>query len=210
MPKIPNIFEEELRSHTPARLDGDLLARLTASAEGTQTDLSNDDVEFEAFLGAVKPRAIPTALKDSLLSSIGDTPFAVDEKIVLFHKSTKATSTRRGSFLRYNVAAAAAVALLGTIAALMVPHPDGGKDKMAAGESPIENPAATGVAIETNFTRDSYKTRDEGVFWRSKNQPNRHIRLEFTDKVTMKNRKGEVFQFERPRYEDVIIPEKID
>lgn len=210
MPKIPNIFEEELRSHKPVPLDVEFLARLTASAEGTQTEPAEEDREFERLLKTVKPRAIPAALKDTLLASISDTPFSVDGKIVLFHKSAKAASTARRVFPRSNIAAAAAVALLGSIAALMVPQPDAGEDAVVT-----EIPVRTENALNASFTPDSIgrdlsETRDEGVIWRGKNQPHRVLRLTYIDKVTMKNEKGESYEVKRPRHEYVIIPEKID
>jgi len=210
MPKIPTIFEQELRNQAPARLDGVFLDRLTACAEGTAADMPEADVEFAAMLGGVKPRPLPSAFHASLLDAIGETPFSLDGKIVLFHKQSKPGPAKVRSFRRFNFAAAAAVALLGALAAFMVPGGNGGKKTAENGKPGTANPILNSHFSPASYGRNLSETRDEGVIWRGKNQPHRVWRLTFTDKVTMTNGKGETYQEERPRYEFVIIPEKID
>lgn len=211
MPKIPTIFEQELRNQAPARLDGALLERLTACAEGSQTEIPEEDREFAARLAAAKPRAIPTALQSSLLEAIGDTPFALDGKIVLFNKQSKPGPAKLPSFRFPNIAAAAAVALLGALAALMVPG-QGGRETVEADNTNLHPaaPIANSHFAPASYGRNLSETRDEGVIWSGKNQPHRVLRLTYTDKITMKNDKGETIQVERPRHEYVLIPEKID
>ncbi|QTN34274.1 hypothetical protein HZ994_18755 [Akkermansiaceae bacterium] len=218
MPDIPDIFVEELRSKAPALPDAAFLDRLTACAEGTGLELSSEDAAFGLALAAVKPRPLPAAFHASLLSAVGETPFAVDEKIVLFHKQSKAGLEKVRRFPRLNVAAAAAVALLGALTAFMIPWGGAGKatagnGKPAVGKT-IPN-ASPNTHPDPNFVPAGYgrnlsETRDEGVIWRGKNQPHRVWRLTFTDMVTLKNEKGETYQVEKPRHEYVIIPEKID
>lgn len=211
MPKIPTIFEQELRNQAPARLDGAFLDRLTACAEGTQTEMPEEDREFAALLAAVRPRPIPTALQASLLEAIGETPFALDGKIVLFNKQSKPGPAKLQSFRIPNIAAAAAVALLGALAAFMVPG-ESGSETVEAGNPNLRPaaPIANSHFAPASYGRNLSETRDEGVIWSGKNQPHRVLRLTYTDKVTMKNDKGETIQVERPRHEYVLIPEKID
>ena len=211
MPKIPSIYEQELRNHTPARLDDAFLDRLNACAEGTETDLTEEDAEFAELLAAMKPRALSAPFQASLFAATDGTPFAVDEKIVLFHKQSKASLTKPRSFNRFNLAAAAAVALLGATAAFMVPHDNRGGDTASSNDKPVTiNPALNSHFAPASYGQNLSETRDAGVIWRGKNQPHRVLRLTYTDKVTMKNAKGETIQVEQPRYEYVIIPEKID
>ncbi|MDE0835291.1 MAG: hypothetical protein OSA84_02940 [Akkermansiaceae bacterium] len=212
MPRIPSIFEQELRNASPAVPDEAFLARLTACAEGRHTELSEEEMKFGELLRATKPRDIPAAMKNSLLAAIGDAPFAIDEKIVLFNRSAAPSPGRAKTrwFNHRNIAAAAAVALFGGGAALLIPGTDDGNKQTAAGY-----PGSGGGAFESHFAPASYgrnlsETKDEGVIWRGKNQPHRVLRLKYIDKVTMKNDKGETFEVERPRFEYVIIPEKVD
>lgn len=209
MPNIPTIFEQELRNHTPAPLDAQFLDRLTACAEGTFTELSDGDEEFESLLGAVNPRPLPSALQASLAATLDGTPFAVDEKIVLFHGSAKAGHGKSRDFRRFNIAAAAAVALLGAAAAFMVPQAN------RAQTAERVNPPASGTVSSANVAPAAYgrnlsETRDEGVIWHGKNQPHRVWRFTHMENVTTTNADGETIRIQRPHYEYVVIPEKID
>jgi len=216
MSSIPTNTEQELSNLNPAGLEEDFLARLTACADGTHANLSDDEVAFEIRLLTLRPRAIPSALQNSLLFKLGDTPFAVDEKIVLFSmpsRGTGATGNKKSAY-RFNVAAAAAVALLGSFAALMVPAETGKELSAQAGDG-RESPSAPIIPVPSlvapaGFNRNISETRDEGVIWRGKNQPHRVLRLTYTDQVTAKDAAGNPVVKAQPRVEYVIIPEKID
>lgn len=216
MSRIPTITEQQLGNLNPAGLNGDFLARLTAGAEGTLAILSEDETAFGNQLRALRPRTIPASLHASLLETLGDTPFAVDGKIVLFNKpapGTVAVGKTRTTF-RFNLAAAAAVALLGSIAAFMVPAGTA-KDQsadIAAAPEPIIAPVSPlpSLVAPAGFQRNLSDTRDEGVVWRGKNQPHRVFRRTYMDKVTMIDADGNPATVERPRVEYVIVPEKID
>ena len=209
MPEIPNIFEQELRNQSPARLDAEFLDRLTACAEGTFTELADADAGFESLLGAVKPRPLPAAFQTSLSAALDGIPFAVDEKIVLFHGSAKAAPRKSHGFRRFNIAAAAAVALLGATAAFMVPQ--GARTETAESTPPPSGTVDSANFAPAVFGRNNLsETRDEGVIWRGKNQPYRVKRLTYMENVTTKNADGETIQVLRPRHEYIVIPEKID
>ncbi len=216
MSRIPTITEQELSNLNPAGLDEDFLARLTACAEGSHESLSDDEAAFEARLRALRPSPISGALQASLLDSLGDAPFAVDEKIVLFNKSSSATVAVGGkkSAFRFNVAAAAAVALLGSLAAFMIPaetkkvQSADTKDTPESFSAPFT--AAPSLVAPASFNGTPSETRDEGVIWRGKNQPHRVLRMTYMDKVFVLDAVGNPVSVERPRFEYVIIPEKID
>jgi hypothetical protein len=212
MSKIPTINEQRLANLNPTGIDEDFLSRLTASAEGIYADLSEDEAAFESKLRAIRPTTIPPGLSTLLLDTLGDTPFAVDGKIVLFNKAASgvfAAGKPKRSFTS-SLAAAAAVALLGAIAAFMVPTdaPDvqvNTEDVSTPYKAPTSSPVAP-----VGFQRNLSDTRDEGVVWRGKNQPHRVLRLTYTDHVTVKDADGNPVRIERPRVEYMIIPEKID
>ncbi|MGJ8643210.1 MAG: hypothetical protein ACSHX9_07360 [Luteolibacter sp.] len=221
MSEIPSSEEQELSKLSPAALDEGFLARLTASAEGTAVELSPEEMDFEANLRRMKPRNAPSALSNSLLDTLSEAPFAVDEKIVLFNgKSRNETKTGKNNIFRFNIAAAAAVALLGSIAAFMVPQNSGTTPLTV---SNISSPASLEeVAVpyvppseSQNFSTASFdttlsETKDEGVVWSSAFQPQRIMRFTYTDEVTVENQEGQKVQVKQPRVEYVIIPEKVD
>lgn len=216
MPRIPNITEQQLTNLNPSGLDDDFLARLAACAEGSLTNLSEEEAAFENQLRAIRPRTIPGKLHSSLLDTLGDASFAVDDKIVLFNKSAsgKPGAGKARNAFRFNLAAAAAVALLGSLAALMLPA--GTTKEQSADNAPTREPFIAPVApgsslvAPAGFQRNLSETRDEGVVWRGKNQPHRVLRLTYMDKVTVTDADGNPVIKEQPRVEYVIIPEKID
>lgn len=209
MSRIPTIDEQRLANLKPAGLDEDFLARLAASAEGNYADLSADEKAFENELFVMRPAPVPSGLSDLLLDTLREAPFAVDGKIVLFNKpvSGSVAAGRQRRVFPTSLAAAAAVALLGAVAALMVPAeaPDD-----QAGAGPVPPPFNDPVASPVGFHRNLSDTRDEGVVWRGKNQPHRVLRLTYTDHVTVEDADGNPVRTERPRVEYMIIPEKID
>lgn len=216
MSKIPTITERELSNLNPTGLDDDFLSRLTACAEGTHVQLFDEEAAFEARLRALRPRSIPNALRSSLLDALGDTPFAVDDKILLFNKPSNGASVtgQKKSALRFNIAAAAAVALLGSLAALMVPAETKHVQTAVTGDkseslSPPFTTAPSMIA-PASFNRNPSETRDEGVIWRGKNQPHRVLRMTYMEKVTVLDAAGNPAIVEKPRFEYVIVPEKID
>ena len=216
MSRIPTITEQELGNLQPTGLDEDFLARLTACAEETQLELSEDELAFESRLRAIRPRTIPSALQSSLLDVLGDTPFSVDEKIVLFNKSSSATvmAGKKWSAFRFNIVAAAAVALLGSLAAFMVPGEIRNVEKSVTSNVSASFPAPLTPAPElvapASFNPNPSVTQDQGAIWRGKNQPNRVLSRTYMDQVLSKDADGNPIIELRPRVEYEITPEKID
>lgn len=222
MSKIPSILERELKSMRPRELDQAFLSRLTACAEESFTSLSEEETDFESQLRAIAPRNAQASLQAKLLDSIGDAPFSVDEKIVLFNRSrqapTQAAPAKRNKIIRLNFAAAAAVALLGALTALMLPTANPGAAPLAVASAETGNivPAPphsspnTAPAVFNRYNRNLTETSDEGVFWHTENQPYRVYRQSYTDRVTQENAAGETIERKQPHIEHVLIPEKID
>ena len=217
MSKLPSALERELSGLKPRSLDNTFLDRLVACAEGTDTVVSQSDESLAESLGEIRPAALTISANDKLLAEIGDTPFHVDEKIVLFNKSNRNTPVaKRSNILRFHLPAAAAVALLGTLAAFMVPSgnaPANGTAGVSPAEQPTfptASPSALSNYAPASFGRNLSDTRDEGVIWENNIQPHRVMRFTYMDKVTLKNDKGESIEVEQPKFEYVVIPEKID
>lgn len=214
MSKIPTIAEQKLADLQPNKLDEDFMARLLASADGSLTELTGAELQFETSLRKFSPPKLSSSFDSALLNILNDTPFHVDEKIVLFHKSASQAKEAPSKFRRFNLGAAAAVALLGSLAAWITPLQDN-KTAATPTERNIEStPSLTNSAPNSfapaGFNRNLSDTRDEGVIWNPSNRPHRVLRFTYMDRVTLKNEKGESIQVEQPREEYVIIPEKID
>jgi hypothetical protein len=218
MPKIPTIAEQQLANLQPGKLDDDFVSRLLASTEGSLTELTAEEIQFENSLRKFAPRNISASQGSALLAILDNTPFHVDEKIVLFHKSTSRVEKPSSKLRRFNLAAAAAVALLGSLAAWITPN----QESTSVNNTPerrIESPVINSPVINSPtpnsfapaaFNRNLSDSRDEGVIWNQANRPHRVLRFTYMDRVTLKNDKGETIQVQQPREEYVIIPEKID
>lgn len=214
MSKIPTIAEQKLANLQPNKLDEDFMSRLLASTDDSQTELTDAERQFETSLRKFSPPKLSSSFDSKLIGILNDTPFHVDEKIVLFHKSTSRASATPSKFRRFNIAAAAAVALLGSLAAWITPAPNSDTVEIAPARviqntSPLTTSAPSSFA-PAGFNRSLNGTRDEGVIWNPSNRPHRVMRFTYTERVTMKNEKGELIQVERPRVEYVVIPEKLD
>lgn len=205
MSEISNITSEQLRDLKPCALDADFLDRLTACAEGYIEDISPDQLVFEAELLSIRPQALPSKFEAQLLHSLADTPFALDDKILLFNRPSSAKQTPANSSIsqRFPLRAVAAVAILGALAAFLIPQ-EGSQDQKITSQSsaniPSANIAAAGIS----------QTSDAGVIWRGGNQPHRVMRRTYMDEVISTNAKGEAIRQAKPHVEYTIIPEKID
>ncbi len=214
MSKIPTIAEQKLADLQPNKLDEDFMTRLLASTDGSLTELTDAERQFETSLRKYSPPKLSSSFDSTLIEILNNTPFHVDEKIVLFHKSTSRAIGTPSKFRRFNIAAAAAVALLGSLAAWITPAPN--KETVAIiPEQAIQQPSPLTTSAPSSFAPAGFNrslsgARDEGVIWNPSNRPHRVMRFTYMDRVTMKNEKGELIQVEQPRVQYVVIPEKLD
>jgi hypothetical protein len=214
MSKIPTIAEQKLADHQPNKLDEDFMSRLLASADGSLTELTDAELQFENRLRKFSPPKLSSSFDTTLINILNNTPFHVDEKIVLFHKATSRTSGTPSKLRRFNLAAAAAVALLGSLAAWITPNQTNNTvantpERIIQQPSAIP-PTAPSSFAPAGFIKNPSNSRDEAVIENSSNRPHRVMPFTYMERVTLKNAKGELIQVERPRVEYIIIPEKID
>ncbi|BCU79735.1 hypothetical protein [Luteolibacter sp. LG18] len=208
-------IEACLASLRPAVPDAALLARLEEAAHGSLVRPTADELRMEALLGNHQPLTLPPDLMRSLENIVAAAPFQVDEKIVMFTKPNAAPEKAR----RYRpMAAAAAVALLGGLTALFMPM-----GKTTSGNGPRvaqSDPAAAmvsgardGVAsasfAPSGYGRDVQDAKDEGVVWKN-GRPYRVMRTTYKEKASFTNAEGKKVEFEQPREELILVPEKID
>lgn len=206
----PSLLEEELRKLQAAPLDEALLARLEASADGTWTELTHEEIRFESFLSQISPAQLPADFMASLESITAGVHFPVNEKIVLFPKGS-ATAKKREH--RPIWGAAAAVALIGAASALLIPTEHAPKAASPQVSNKISPPISANVSqnfVPASFNRGLSEVHDEGVVWKSNNQPHRVVRVVYTDHVTLKDASGRTVEVEQPRVKYMLVPAKTD
>lgn len=112
---------------------------------------------------------------------------------------------RKGNFW----AAAAAVALLGAAAALLVPNR--GADRLAETNSPAAPDVMVGSFAPVNAHRNIINASDEGVVLTNNARPHRAVRLEVVDRIEFRNAAGQKLRVEAsPRVRIVLIPVRTD
>jgi hypothetical protein len=82
-------------------------------------------------------------------------------------------------------------------------------NQSAATSPPITAPASLNL-VPASFNRGLSEVHDEGVVWKSNNQPHTVVRVVYKDLITLKDANGRTFQVERPRIEYMLVPAKTD
>jgi len=196
-------LEAQLSKLTPSPLDSALLERLEACTDGSITTLTPTELQFEASLRKTRPQALPQDLLADLEGIFSGVPFAQNEKVVLFPKSS-AKSGKIARFPRPMWAAAAAVALIGAASALLMPSR---QEQAPIAQASASAPSAP-VKNNSNIVPAGYN--DEGVIWNQNDQPRRVLRVRYDDYILKTDATGKQVKILTPRYEYVLIPEKAD
>lgn len=209
-------LEAELRGMQAAPLDESFLQRLTDAADGTLLELSPTERLIENKLRAHRPAALDLDFLAGLEKIVADVPFPADDKILLFPKAAPARSAPRK--VRPMWSAAAAVALIGAAAALMVPSRNQGNQGVAQLPPSPSTTAPTSLAstpspsnlVPASFNRGISEVHDEGIVWKGNNQPRSLVRIVYKELVTLKDENGRTFQVEQPKVKYVLVPAKTD
>lgn len=210
--KLNAELAEQLKKIILPSLNDDFLNRLVAAADGTDLTTSLTQDTQANKIGSIQPSPLGAGLNSKLLEAIGDAPFHKDEKIVLFNKPNRTTKSRK--IVRFNLAAAAAVALLGCMTALFLP--DQQKSIAENDAKPVSASTQSAQAstnpnfVPASFSRNLSDARDEGVIWRNQAQPLRLLRFTYMDEVQLRDETGKIIQVSKPKFEYVILPENID
>lgn len=207
-PDQPSL-EAGLRELQAAVLDEALLLRLEAAADGSLTQLSHEEILYEAFLRDIPPARIPTDILVEFQAIVREIPFFVNEKIVLFPKANAARKSRPPLPMW---GAAAAVALFGAATAFMIPSnkPVANAISQSSAASTTSSKVTAGNFVPATFNRGLSEVSDEGVVWKSKHQPQSVVRVVYKDIITLKDQNGRTFQVEQPRVEYLLVPAKTD
>ncbi len=206
-------LEAELRALQAAMLDDELLLRLEAAADGTQTQPTREELRFEESLRKHSPAPLSPAFLAQLEAVVHEVPFSVNEKIVLFPKGQQGKQKPAASANRSMWGAAAAVAVIGAISAFMIPAGTAPQNVARQDTSPVSAPVAntdSGNLVPASFNRGVSEVSDEGIVWKSDNQPHSVVRVVYQDRITLKDAQGRTYQVEQPKVKYMLVPAKTD
>ncbi len=208
MPYDPTSLESELRKLRAAPLDASLLERLEDCVSDTMTALDAHELSFERQLQNFAPAALPPAVFAALESKLSAIRFPAQGNIVEFPlKETAAPSRNRGWW-----GAAAAVALTGALAALLVPpHKPDSVLTDNHPHPPVPGPTyADSPFVPAGYNRGLSEASDQGVIWGSNNQAQRVLKVVYMERSTFKDANGRTCEVEQPRVEYILVPAKTD
>jgi hypothetical protein len=210
MTQDPSSLEASLRELQPSALDEELLARLEASTDGTLMEPTPAEIRLESELRKNSPSPLTQDFLAELESIFQGVPFPSEENIVLFPKSPPTLPTPRK---RPMWATAAAVGLIGALAAFMVPTTR--KAPATASHLPDSPQTSPPAAASRNFVPASFdsglsEVHDEGVIWKSNHEPHSLVRVVYKDKITLTDSNGRTVLVEQPRVEYMLVPAKTD
>jgi len=200
-------LEAELRKLRPSGSHDQLIDRLESCALGDWSEPLEAELDLEEKLRAEAPAQLDTALMASLEAICTAIPFPKEKNIVGFPK-TKSLPPRSK---RGQLAAAAAIALLGAATALLIPTKEN-KPSAAAKNAPTNQAARPNNLTLTpaSFKRGLTAASDEGVVWQAKQGPHRVLKFTYQDCATLRDDKGRTYQVEQPRVEYLFVPAKTD
>lgn len=215
-------IEEQLSQLNPDILSSEMLDRMELVMGSAAALSAGDDLmALEARLEQMSPAAVPGDMLTRMCDAMDqwhEHP-ATQENVVSFIPAQK-TAPRflSGGML----AAAAAVAVLGAVAALVLPHisspqsstmADAGPDSQSFTESAFSTPdiASSEITQNATFTSDalSHKvtsTRDRGVIFSEDNTPLRCIRIDYVDQIKITDKEGREIDIKTPGVDFMLIP----
>ena len=227
----PQDFESLLRAHAPNTLPPALLARLERSIEDTLTPASSAPSDHhDATVMAcqqLQPRALTPELLDKCADILNTRAYPLSEKVLLFPKArvashvsaqVRATSAKTTPWTRWG--SIAAVATIGALLALRSPLPS--SDAVASSAVPAAVPSNSTTTpmpttankfagvVTTSFGSGVKHASDEGVMWTPDHHAQRVIRVQYQDKVLVRDAQGIERMLLVPREEYLVVPEKVD
>lgn len=186
--------------------------------------MNHEPQTLERELAALAPSRVPARLLERIEAGIAALPDPAAAKVVPFpapNRPAAPVAARRPAWL----AAAAAVALVGAVAAFLappqrqtataarqapafVPAPVPALERTAS-SAPERKSAAPGGFVPTDSRAGVRDVRDEGLLWTPDHQPLRRVRVEYYQRFTLVNGRGERLEVERPRVEYFLLPLKM-
>lgn len=205
----PSSLEADLCELKASALDDAFLSRLEAAADGTVTQLTREEVQFENLLRGTQPSALSPEFLTTLEGIASKALFSKNENVVPFPARKNPAPAVRS---RPIWGAAAAVALIGAATALLMPIAKQ-PEQTVSQISPLM-PSMPGSSSKTlvpaSFDRDLSGVREEGIVWKTNKQPHSVVRVAYDEKITLKDEAGEIYQVVQPRVQYMLVPAKTD
>lgn len=204
-----NEVEEMLLALRPTALREDVTERMEF-ALGIHDSLGESKRVSDAAFQSIQPVVLNPELQTRLLEIVAHVPFRLNEKVVMF----PAGSQPRPDIHKPNRAwlAAAACAAIGGLAALFIPNQPERVQNVASVLPVQEFPknVRSGNIATTSFGSELEEAEDQGVIWTKDRQPMRVLRIEYQDRVLVRDEHGVERMLNLPREEVILIPEKLD
>ena len=164
----------------------------------------NDELlQLETELAALRPARMPSRLLARIDAGVAALPDATTAKLVPFPiepRRVAARPTARAGWW----AAAAAVALLGSVAALMAPS----RSTPATDDPLVVVPSVTSHFVPADTRAGVREVADQGIVRTNEQQAFRRVRVVYLEHVTLVNERGEKIVIEQPRVEYLLVPEE--
>jgi hypothetical protein len=197
-------IEDLLRSMQPRSLSDGLKNRIDIAVHHAHTQ----DPLHQA-ISSTRPSPLPADLARRLEESLSRIPHPDTRKVVHF----PALREQPAHPAWRKLAAVAAVALLGSASAFLIPNKPPGAP-IAQTPPPARSAAVPTFNAESlvpaGYRRGLSEAKDEGIVWQPQYGPHRRLKLVYRELVTLRDASGRVYQVERPRVEYVLVPAKVD
>ena len=203
-------LEQLIASLKPTGLSDRTLTRLEMAMSG-QLDVDASCSGVETALQSMAPRSLSDASFDKLFGIVENVAFPMNEKVVLFpgaHKQSGEMKHERSSSFAKRIAAIAAVATLGGLAALWTPV--AGDRSVSSADLGLRPQFNQSGIVATSYGSDIETAADEGVIWTEDHQPRRVLRIHYQDRVLVRDQNGVERMLFMPREEVYVVPEKVD
>lgn len=235
-------LESQLASLVPSSITAETTMRMEDAMHNALEQKHDEELQdLETHLGQLAPAGISSDMVTRMAEAMDrwHEYVPLEEKLVPFGDREESTSEKSKGFTHgrkssgYGMfAAAAAVALLGAAAALIMPHmnePSAGgtvADTGISTDQPSVPPRAVVMDSRnlhsvdvTNAPRDAWvepgslshnitNTVDAGVMITRDNVPHRSIRIEYVDRIKVIDEEGREIEINRPGVQYMLIPVK--
>lgn len=218
----------------PAELAASVSAELDHALVDATVDLTDAELkELEAHLELLSPTGLSTDVLMRMTEAMDrwHEHVPVEEKLVQFEQAeavpAQVERTHAATKSGFNIyAAAAAVALLGAAAAIVMPKLNQNTNSGIASGHATSQPSsdidstttpavgATDVFSDTNdawlvpdsLSHNVTHTSDAGVLMSRDNVPHRRIRIDYVDRVIVLDKDGREIEINRPGVQYMLIP----
>lgn len=218
-------LEQQLQSLVPSSVSQDLFVSMEQSmnnAGGEASSIPGDFDNLEVHLEQMAPASMPMDMLDRMERAMDrwHEQVPVEEKVVQFGEDESELESTRKQSGGGMLAAAAAVAMLGAVTALVMPH------LFKESDSNINTPIASNhdVSVDSQASvvshvepRDAWlvpdslshnvtNTSDRGVVLSDDNIPHRCIQVDYVDRVKVMDDEGREFEIKRPGVRYMLLP----